>query len=680
MLTEGNFDRLGEFNAETSWESMSSTERDLLAFLFVAQGATQLSQGNKEALESFRKASLLAPENANMFYRQAIAFSLQGSNMQCLIGACKAFHLTTELKPDFFEAWYMWGTILIRRGACLQEAIYLEEAHQKFCEAKIHSHSVSESKIADLYGQWGLCWQMHGKLSGEACDFHQALEHYRLAADHGLHHVAFLNDYADATAELAALIGSKDLLLESVKLYQQALQIAPDNFNTWFHAGFCFQRLFDSTRDEQFFFSAHESYTHASELDPSCGVLWLNWGALFADAAKEKRDPELFQMSFEKFAKADACEKNHPDVLSRWGEALGLCGAYSDRVDLMREAEAKIVRSLEIEPENADTWFVYGACLSEIGRYFSDAQYYRQAIEKLQYGLSLNAQHPMILHTLALAHFAIGELLTDEEMIRKSVDYFARIVECTHGRAPPEFWNDWGVSLMKLSELTSEQSSVESAIEKFDRAIGDQSLDPENSSADPEWLYNYACAYDFLGDYTEEPRHHEKAILVLTNLIQHDPSANHVRYNLALALSHLGEMIDDYECFQKANDQFQILLQQDSEDGQAWNDWGLTLLNFAELLHESTHPEKSRALYEQSESKFLHSIALGFTQAYYNLACLYSLTENYAGAMHYLERSESAGSLPIVDDILNDGWLEGLRSTQHFKHFLAQLSRKNNHQ
>lgn len=678
MLQEGDFAQLSEFADKSSWESMSSKERDLLGFLFVAQGATQLSQGDRKALDSFHMASLVASENAMVFYRQAVAYSMQGTNMQCMIASCKALQKATELNPSFFEAWYLWGTMLVRRGVCLHETVYLDEAHERFCEAQKHSTSVSESKLADLFGQWGLCWQMHGKFSGEACDLSSALEKYRQAAENGLNTVIFWNDYADATAELAGLIGSKELLFEAVKLYQHALQISPNNFNSWFHAGFCFQRLYDSTRDEQFFFSAHEAYTHASELDPAHTVLWLNWGVLFVEAAKDKRDPELFQMSFEKFAKADASEPNHPEVLSRWGEAQGLCGAYSDRVDLMREAESKIVRSLEIEPENADTWYLYGACLSELGRYFRDEHYYRQAVEKLQYGLTLNSQHPMLWHTLALTFFAIGELSSQPESIRKSLEFFARVVECTHGRVPAEFWNDWGVALMKLAELTNEQSSVESAIEKFERAIGNTNGDFENSGADPEWLYNCACAYDFLGDFTEDPREHEKAVKILTYLIQLDPTATHVRYNLALALSHLGESTDDYECFQKAMLQFQALLQEDNEDGLAWNDWGLTLVNFAELIHESTHPDKSQSLYEQAEAKFQHAIALGVTQAYYNMACLYALTHNYGAAMHYIERAETAGALPSIDDILHDAWLDGLRQTPHFKNFLAQITRKHN--
>lgn len=675
MLAAGDFSRLSELSHCGKWEALSDREKDLLGYLLVAQGAMQLSNGDKKAFDSFSLASLVAPHNPQIYYRQAMAFSVYSQSINCLVAACKALQTATQIDPNFYEAWYLWGILLIQRGSFLQEPIFLEESSQKFSEALLHTQDIPKEKKADLFGQWGLCFHVLGKLSGEACDYYRAIEKYRIAAELGLNHAGFWYDYAEVTSGLAGLVGRQDLISEAVRLYQIGIELEPNDFKSWFRLGFCYHRLFESTLDEMYFISAHEAYTHASELDSSEMHVWLNWGILHADAAKEKKDVELFQMSFEKFARADACEPNCPDVLSRWGESQALCGTLTDRVDLMRQAEAKIIRSLELEPENADTWYVYGACLSELGRYFSDAQYYLQAIEKIQYGLSLNSQNPILWHTLSLAHFAIGELNNDVEMIRKALEYFTKVIECTQGRVPAEFWNDWGVAHMKLAELINDQSCVESAIEKFERALGmtgNGSKQYIPSSVDPSWVYNYACALDFLGSFTEDIGKHDKAIQLLTHLINEVPMTPHLRYNLAMALSNYAELTDDIEAYQRALDNFQFFLSHENEDGAAWNDWGLTLINFAELIHESTHPEKSRLLYEQAENKFLHAIALGVTEAFYNLACLYSLLENYPAAMHYIEKAEMAGALPPIDDILHDAWLDGLRQTPHFRHFLAR--------
>lgn len=681
MLSSNEFTGISEFIEKESWSTLTSAEKNLLGLVFVSHGADMLAKGDKDGLDSFHLATQVAGENPIIFYRQAVVFFTLGRNLQCLIGGCKALNIATRLDPNFFDAWQLWGITLTHRGSMLQESIYLEEALQKFDEAKKNSGAATQEQLANLYGQWGMCYHLHGKMSGEACDYHSAFEKYRLAADLGLNHILFWNDYAEAAGELAALIGSLDLLLQAVSFSKKAIEASPDNFEGWFHLGACYQKIYESTREEQYFLSAHEAYTNASEINDKLMQLWLLWGVLLTDAAKDKRNLELFKMSFEKFEKANAIEPDNSELLSRWGESQALCGAFTDRIDYLREAEAKIIRSLEKDPEHVDTWYVYGSCLSEIGRYFEDEHYYRQAIEKLQYGLSLNQKHPMLWHTLALAYFAIGEMRNDVDLLKKSIEHFSKAHECASATIPADFWNDWGVALMKLAELTNDQSAVESAIEKFEKALGKGPLANHNGQVLPDlpvdtvWVYNYACALDCLGAFNEDPREHEKAIQLFSRLLEEDPSAIHVRYNLALALSNYAELTDDIEYFHKSLQQFEVLLENDPEDGMAWNEWGLTLVNLAELIHESTHPEKSQALYEQAEGKFRHAIGLGVNQAFYNLACLYSLVDNFEAAMHFIERAEQAGALPTIDDMLHDAWLDGLRQTQYFRHFLAK---KNN--
>jgi tetratricopeptide (TPR) repeat protein len=178
---------------------------------------------------------------------------------------------------------------------------------------------------------------------------------------------------------------------------------------------------------------------------------------------------------------------------------------------------------------------------------------------------------------------------------------------------------------------------------------------------------------DFLGDYTEDAAYYEKAAEVLSKVLRIDPEYYHARYNLALALSHLGETSSDIHALQKANELFELLLEKDNEDEMAWNDWGLSLLHLAQLIEDPLNTELARKCFEEAENKFLHAAALGFTPAFYNLACLYSLNGNASTAMHYIERAELAGSLPPIEDLMHDDWLYFLRQTPTFRHFLSQL-------
>lgn len=229
---------------------------------------------------------------------------------------------------------------------------------------------------------------------------------------------------------------------------------------------------------------------------------------------------------------------------------------------------------------------------------------------------------------------------------------------------------------MKLAEMTNDPKYVESAIEKFERAINQNAEDPINQECDLEWLYNYGCALDFLGDFTEETCDYERAVQVLSKVLEVDPSYTFARYNLALSLSHLGEHADDVESFQKSLHHFEILLSNDHEDETAWNDWGLTLINYGQLIYDPTHPEQAQNLYEQAEGKLMHAIALGCTQAYYNLACVHALMGHTSVAMHFIERAEVAGVLPGIEAMLHDEWLKNIRDTQEFRHYISLLSNK----
>ena len=669
------FDRLDHFKDISSWTALSSDEKEQLAMLFVMQGEFQLKQGDGKVIESFETASKICPQNPKILYRQAIAFALQQDNIRCLTAACKMFQTVTMLKPDFFDAWYGWANTLVRMGSFYNETIYFQDANQKFIEAESLSEACKEKDLRAFYWHWGVNWYQLGKVSGEAVDFKNALDKYKKAFDLNCPEADFYNDYGNALVEMALLVSRQEMFGEAIDCYLKAVKKSPLHFDAWLNLACTYHKLYSLEYSEEYYRSANLCFEKATAITKDNGILWLKWAQMIALAGKMEKDVEKLRSAVEKFERADACEPDHPMILSSWGEALMLWGTYIDDLNLLKFAEEKFIRSMELCPESPEIWYLYGSCLNELGRYFSDEGYYLQAIEKFQQGMAICKTDPLLWYGLALAHFAIGELKNDEAMIEKAVQYCTQVIELG-GQIFPQFWNDWGVALMKLGEMTNKKNYVEAAVDKFSQAIHRQGSTIDYEYVDPEWLYNYGCALDFLGDFNEEPSYYERAVEVLSRVVQMEPHYTHARYNLALALNHLGELTADVDCLHKALEQFQILLAQDTEDEMGWNDYGLTLLNLAQLIHENAMPENSHKLYEIAESKLLHSLSLGCKQALYNLACLYSLAGNYSNAMQYLERAEMSGALPAIEDVLHDEWLEGLRSTNVFRTFIVQLSNK----
>lgn len=671
ILETKAFDQLVAYAEPASWTSMTTNERELLGLLFVKQGEHQLQQGDSKVLESFEIATKVAPQSPAIYYRQALVYAAQGQNIRCLKAAEAALDKATQLDPSFIPAWHSWGNILVRIGVFTNDLIYFQQADEKFAEAERLS-SQAGKYIDSLYWHWGVCWSHLGKHSGEAVDFFCSLEKFRKGEELGFEIGEFHNDYGNILIDLACLLGKEELFVEAADHYEKATSLTPSNYESWLNLSCTYQRLYDFTGSRDYFHKADECFERTSEMHQDDPVIWLRWAELYSNAGKNSRDVQRLQQSFEKFKKSDEIEPGNPFVMLRWSEAQMLAASYSENLEQLRDAEAKIGMVLKALPHLPEAWYLYGLCLGELGRYFAADEYYSKAIEKFNRGLELKGAHPSLIHGKALAYYSIGELNSDVAAIEKALEHFAEVSEAGK-RVLPQVLNDWGVALMKLGEMTNERAPVEEAALKFEEAINGRLDGFEGDDIELEWLYNYGCAMDFLGDFHDEPVYYEKAIQVLMHVLKIDPEYIHARYNLALALSHLGELNSDIECFHQALEQFHEVVVHDSEDEITWNDYGLALLNLAVLTADSVKNERSQDLFSQAEAKLLHATHLGSLHAYYNLGCLYALTNNPAAAIHYLEKAENSGALPPSDDVIHDEWLDNLRDQPSYRSLISRL-------
>ncbi|CCB86422.1 MULTISPECIES: tetratricopeptide repeat protein [Parachlamydia] len=675
VLNTKAFERLNPFRNADAWSCLADQEKEQLASLFIMEGKSLLKEGKREGEASLRLAAEVAPRSPKIYYEQGLAYASQHNNLNDLAAACIAYGKAVELDASFFHAWRAWGAILMEMGAFYHDTSHFEEAEEKFQKASQVTGTCTEHELGAFYWEWGLCGAQHGKISGEAIDYRDAIEKFTKAVELGIDYKEFWNDYGNAIVDLGYLVGRQDMFLEAVEIYQKAVKNHDDFFQGWFNLASCLQHLFEISGDEAFFEDAQKCFEQASEINATHPILWFKWGMLFLFSGKNRKDLNLLAQGCNKFSKADELDPSNPLILNKLGDTLMTIGSLTENLDLLKRAEDKIAQSVEIEPENPHYWAVYGECLNELGHYFNDEVYYIQAIGKFQYALSLNRSNPIFWYGLAVSHFSLGELKQDKHVIEKAVRFYSRVIEFTDTPFP-QFWNDWGVVLMKLAEMTSDKRYIESAIEKFEHAIEMYGENYTHEPLDLEFWYNYGCALDFLGDFNQDAACYEKAIQVLSKILQVHPAYTHARYNLALAYSHLGELVDDFEFFQRAVEHFEMLVNENPEDEMAWNDLGLTYVHWALLVDDVSTADSSSALYEKAGHAFMQAVALGHLPVYYNLSCLYSLIGNHAIALHYLQKAEEEDALPEIDDIMHDEWLEGLRHTAAFRNFISQLTTK----
>ncbi len=665
------YGRLELFRETKAWLEVPEEDRELLALLFVEKGKKELEMGSQDVLTSFSLASKIAPKSALVAYRQGVNFALYPDNLRCLLLSNELLEQATGIDPKYFDAWHAKAKVLVRLGMLQHEPNYLSQAEECFQKA----FSLSPGVNAEFFCNWGLCWCLVGKASGEACDFRIAVDKYRAAIQLGLDLPVLWNDYGAVLGDLAALLRNREMFYESVACYQKSVERAPQFYQAWSNLGSACLHLFTVSSQEADFSLGDAAFEQATSLEPSHADDWARWGALLTMAARRFHRPDLYEVAARKYEKADVLAPDSTGILSGWAEAQMLSAESDDRLDLLKAAQNKITRCLELDQTNARFWYLYGCVFVELGRYFGDEQHLLKAIEHMRTGLSLSEDDPQLWHALAVAYHGLSDLRLDANLLDVAITYFGRSSEFG-GDQVPQFMNDWAVALMRRGEGTGCREDIEAAIEKLERALGGDSIESIPEEVDPEWIYNYGCAWDYLGDFTDEPQFYEKAVQMLSHVLVLEPEFRHARFNLALAYSHLGELTADIDCFEKAVICFKALLEEEPEDEVAWNEWGLTLINLARMVADPAHPHLLQSAYDHAETRLQQAASLGSTQAFYNLACLYSLTHKCAAALHFLERAEMADALPTIDEMMQDEWLENLRKTEHFKPFIDHLLTK----
>ena len=653
---------------------MSSADRELLGTLFILQGEQLLDNHDgtvdRTVLKPFDLATKADPKNPEIFYKKGLAYTMEPIDGRRLLAGCRAFAKATALRADYFDAWYGWARALFliadRRGSDQ----HFFDALDKFAAAE----KCSGGDRASFYWLWGHCWRRIADVAGEACDYQQACDKFRQAADSGYDTIDLWNDYGHVLSHLTALLSREDLFQQVVYVYSKAVALDPTNFEAWFNLACSSTCMYELNPNEDNFRVASHAFSEATSCRPDETNAWFYWAQLMLTSGKIERDIGKLKESLPLFARAEELGQTKQSLLyCRWGEALMNCGSFLEELRYLLEAKEKLMQSVELTPDVPEVWYFYGRCIAEIGRYFGEVDYYKEAIKKYRIGQNFEKKFPPFFYGLALAYSEAANITMDVEMLNQSLENFEQL-EAVAPPLPSQFWLDWAGVLSRYGEVTHQKYVIERSLEYLEKALLiERESEPESNPLLLDILYHYGCTLDQYGDFCDEPIHYERAIKVLAKVVEVD--SNHVngRYNLAVALTHLGELVNDADCFMAANDQFEIVLKHDPEDAVSWNEWGICLLHWAQLIKDPVNEHEVQALMSHAESKLLQSVALGNVFAYYNMACYHAIQGSVDDAIHFLEKAQIHAALPPVQEIMQDEWLTPLRESFKFRDFLARI-------
>lgn len=658
---------------QKSWEIIPPDQKKELAFRYLIQGEFALLNGNLSgALSLFESASQLDSGTPLIWYRQGLAFFEYGSEEgkeKALLVAGKHFKFALQQDPQFFSAYVAWGNTLLQLGRFHSEHHFLLEAKEKYQKALELSTDQSPEALGELYWDYGIVWSEIAKQSGEALDLKLAIDAFQTSLEIQKKPCSeFFNDFGKAYLEMGLLINDSRLYFQAIEMLQKAITAAPQYFDGWVSLAESYSQLYINTMDERFAAKASDAYASAIKMSPQNPDVWLSWAQILAESGRLNGDMKLLRLSIEKCARAATLDSKNPIILSQWVESLALLGSLTSRLDLLIEAENKILKATDLFPDDPDLWHAYGICLIAFGKYYEDPEYFEMAIEKLQWGLSIDRTSAEHWHALGIVHKLYTDLIEDETLLERANRFFSRAIDLKP--ACPSLLFDAASSLLQYSEMTEDLCSLEKAVKYLEQLL---QTHKEAILHHPEWLFEYASALQSVGTFTFEEVYFTRAIEIFSHVLLLNPDFAQIHNRMALCYIELGHLTLESEFFKKAIHFFRLSAKQDEENDQIWLDWGLCLIH---LAHNTPDTDFMNQLYWDAEQKLNRAGQLGNSNAYYNLASLYSILGRDSEAMDFIYKALAAKALPSLEEMAEDEWLDNLRNTEAFTQFFIALEAK----
>ncbi len=656
-----------DYKLET--DSMDSKERVVLGDALLFEGELKLLKGDFSGTDLFDMAAKLDPENPEIFFRQGLSlfeFGSREGKEKTLLTANKKFRVATQINPEYFDAWHVWGNSLMMLGMTFREHHYFLEAEDKLRKAiaLLDKQDKDSSVKSQLYWDFGVVWYHMAMHSTEPCDFHAAIDAFQKAASYPERLPAeFWNDFGNACLELAPQVNDIRLCVKATNCFKQG----STTFEGWSGLARALQMLYEQTHDEDHFTQASECYSSAAGLNPHDAEVWENWGKFLCDSGKRLSDPKRLSAAIEKCHRSYTISSENPVILGIWAEALATLGELTEKVELIYEAQNKIAEAIEQGDGLHEVWYSAGVVCTSLGNYLNDVDCYFQAIERFQEGVSLDRTQHRLWHAIALTYIKIGRRDEDLICLERAHKFFMKALELN----PSSFYQiDYAFALSKLGDLSDEQKWLEQAVYFYEKALNTQ----KNAIyIHPEWLFHYACTLDSLGEFYDDDSFFTKAIEILSHVLMIDPDFSGIHHRIALTFAHLGDLTNELDPFYRALHHYRLSSKHEEDNDKVIYDFATTLLHISQATQDHVEADQ---MYREAEHKLIQAARLGNRQAFYQLGCLYSLLGQYEKAIRFIQKASAFGALPPVEELLADEWLDGLRSTADFREFLYNLERK----
>lgn len=542
-------------------------------------------------------------------------------------------------------------SLFIENPAMIAKAINLLDEAEKTLPPSI-----------ELYHSLALAWHRSGALSKERYDFQKSLIYFEkaLALPHEKSKI-FWTDLGQLYLDLGKQTHDLHLLLKA----QEAAKHSPF---TDLYAKVAIA-LFRLIRDDEHLSKAIEAIEHHLHHVPSDKVILLEKGEILKEHALRSRQPKFLHLS-KNIAQGLLKDKEvgsiapfllliesnvHLSILQDEWSALT---AAKESFNLMKQHHENAV----------ETAFCEGLIHLAESLYLRDPNSLTQAIQSFTHSTSINRSFYEGWNHLGIAFSLAYDTWDDPISLERAIKFFKKAIAL---HPSSQFYIHYALATCKLAQHNMDESLLTYSIELFEHAF----LKEKHASFIPsDWLCEYALALDLMGDAKEDETYYGLAIDQFNRILVLDPIYPDIHHRLANTFAHLAELQQDPLTYQRAIVHYKVAFRSNVENDNILLDWGLTLINFAETEEE---PQQKAYLMEEAEQKLFCSAKMGNPQAYYQLACYYSLCGLCKEAITWIKKANSIQALPPINELLEDDWLENVRKLDEFHSFLAKLKPDN---
>lgn len=637
----------------------------------------------EETRPYFELATKLCPLSSDIYLLQAKAYFEQGVKKNHNAFFARALQLASKARrcdKESLAAHFVTAEILLQLMQKTHRPSYLSQFLKN--QERLETLALDRDKRAQLSELWGHYWKESFYHSEEPSDIEKAQKWYQKAISFGQRKYLHLElaklwvTLCAKTTQASALVRARSHL----SLFKQFEKPTCDQLKEVF---FLEISIYEKIGGSPVAIMALAERIQKTERPLNFDGLF-HYGCFLADVAWDLRSDyyysclkTLYEESLQKEAERLSEDKSSsllPLILIQ-SELLCLEGVLFEKASSLQQARALLVSHVDdpkqlLSIKESRFWQTKGRIELELGRFFDCEKELFEAQQSIQKALLIDSGSARVWHLFAKTYFCTGEIKDEATSVQKSVALFNQ-ARCL-GEYSPYFWHDWALSLLKLSEWDGDFQSVEDAIACFEKSIEMQR--ELRMSIDPDMLYLYGSAWDYLAEITDNPQGSEKAISILEEVVAIDPEHNDARYNLALSYLHKGQNSDDLTAIEKACRLFCELVHADHEDDYLWNELAVAMLHRAVLWKKSgERPLQVQSDFDEAKKALQRAIALKCDHGFYNLACAHALTGMTEEAFDALEKAIQCKVHPSASEVEEDEWLDSIRDKARFNELVSKI-------